>query len=184
MAITLSLIAVFLPIAMMEGIVGRFLKSFGVTMAGTIVVSMLVSFTLTPMLAARWFKQAKEDDHDSPLPTNAGPRGAGGEGAGQAVGGPKNRRPHPNPLPRGEGTAQVAVLSQGERARRRARPAARKGRCSTAPLKASTWSRCGSHSGSVGWSWRSWSAAWPRCQCCSAWFPRTSSRTTTRRSSK
>lgn len=56
MAITISLVAVFLPIAMMEGIVGKFLKSFGITMSGTILVSMLVSFTLTPMLAARWFK--------------------------------------------------------------------------------------------------------------------------------
>ncbi len=64
MAITLSLIAVFLPIAMMEGIVGRFLKSFGVTMAATILVSMLVSFTLTPMLAARWFKKAKEEEDE------------------------------------------------------------------------------------------------------------------------
>jgi HAE1 family hydrophobic/amphiphilic exporter-1 len=61
MAITLSLVAVFLPIAMMEGIVGKFLKSFGVTMAGTILVSMLVSFTLTPMLAARWFKRSADD---------------------------------------------------------------------------------------------------------------------------
>ncbi len=60
MTITLSLVAVFLPIAMMEGIVGRFLRTFGITMAGTIVVSMLVSFTLTPMLASRWFKKAKE----------------------------------------------------------------------------------------------------------------------------
>jgi HAE1 family hydrophobic/amphiphilic exporter-1 len=56
LAITLSLVAVFLPIAMMEGIVGMFLRSFGITMAATIMVSMLVSFTLTPMLAARWFK--------------------------------------------------------------------------------------------------------------------------------
>lgn len=63
LAITLSLVAVFLPIAMMEGIVGRFLKSFGITMAATIMVSMLVSFTLTPMLAARWFKQKKEGSH-------------------------------------------------------------------------------------------------------------------------
>lgn len=62
MAITLSLVAVFLPIAMMEGIVGRFLKSFGITMAATILVSMLVSFTLTPMLAARWFKPAEHKD--------------------------------------------------------------------------------------------------------------------------
>ncbi len=60
MAITISLVAVFLPIAMMEGIVGRFLKAFGVTMSGTIMVSMLVSFTLTPMLAARWFKGSEE----------------------------------------------------------------------------------------------------------------------------
>ena len=61
LAITISLVAVFLPIAMMEGIVGQFLKSFGITMAGAIMVSMLVSFTLTPMLAARWFKgPAKE----------------------------------------------------------------------------------------------------------------------------
>jgi HAE1 family hydrophobic/amphiphilic exporter-1 len=62
MAITLSLVAVFLPIAMMEGIVGRFLKSFGITMAATILVSMLVSFTLTPMLAARWFKRAEPEE--------------------------------------------------------------------------------------------------------------------------
>ncbi len=61
LAITLSLVAVFLPIAMMEGIVGRFLKSFGITMAATILVSMLVSFTLTPMLAARWFKGPAEE---------------------------------------------------------------------------------------------------------------------------
>lgn len=64
MAITLSLIAVFLPIAMMEGIVGRFLKSFGITMAATILVSMLVSFTLTPMLAARWFKKPEEAEEE------------------------------------------------------------------------------------------------------------------------
>ena len=68
MAITLSLVAVFLPIAMMSGIVGRFLKSFGITMAATIMVSMLVSFTLTPMLAARWFKRPD----GSPLPSGEG----------------------------------------------------------------------------------------------------------------
>jgi len=63
-AITVSLVAVFLPIAMMSGIVGRFLKSFGITMAGTILVSMLVSFTLTPMLSARWFKGSSKDKDD------------------------------------------------------------------------------------------------------------------------
>ena len=56
LATTLSLMAVFLPVAFMSGIVGRFLKSFGLTMAFAIVVSLLVSFSLTPMLAARWLK--------------------------------------------------------------------------------------------------------------------------------
>ena len=66
LAITISLVAVFLPIAMMEGIVGRFLTSFGITMAATIMVSMLVSFTLTPMLAARWFKGSAEGVIEAP----------------------------------------------------------------------------------------------------------------------
>ena len=56
LATTLSLVAVFLPVAFMSGIVGRFLKSFGMTMAFSILVSMLVSFTLTPMLSSRWLK--------------------------------------------------------------------------------------------------------------------------------
>ena len=54
LATTLSLVAVFLPVAFMEGIVGRFLASFGLTMSFAIMVSLLVSFTLTPMLTARW----------------------------------------------------------------------------------------------------------------------------------
>ncbi|MEP7012732.1 MAG: efflux RND transporter permease subunit [Acidobacteriota bacterium] len=54
LATTLSLIAVFLPVAFMGGIVGRFMYSFGITMACAIAVSLLVSFTLTPMLCSRW----------------------------------------------------------------------------------------------------------------------------------
>ncbi|MDQ3365058.1 MAG: efflux RND transporter permease subunit [Myxococcota bacterium] len=54
LATTLSLMAVFLPVAFMSGIVGRFLFSFGMTMAFAIGVSMIVAFTLTPMMAARW----------------------------------------------------------------------------------------------------------------------------------
>nr|MBA3502777.1 efflux RND transporter permease subunit [Deltaproteobacteria bacterium] len=53
LATTLSLMAVFLPVAFMSGIVGRFLFSFGMTMAFAIAVSMIVAFTLTPMMAAR-----------------------------------------------------------------------------------------------------------------------------------
>jgi hydrophobe/amphiphile efflux-1 (HAE1) family protein len=56
MATTLSLIAVFLPVAFMRGIAGRFLRSFGLTMAFSIAVSMLVSFTLTPMMSSRWLR--------------------------------------------------------------------------------------------------------------------------------
>ena len=53
LATTLSLMAVFLPVAFMSGIVGRFLYSFGITMAFAIGMSMIVAFTLTPMMAAR-----------------------------------------------------------------------------------------------------------------------------------
>ena len=53
LATTFSLMAVFLPVAFMSGIVGRFLASFGLTMAFAILVSMIVAFTLTPMMAAR-----------------------------------------------------------------------------------------------------------------------------------
>jgi HAE1 family hydrophobic/amphiphilic exporter-1 len=56
LATTLSLIAVFLPIAFVAGIPGRFLASFGITMAFSIAVSLFVSFTLTPMLASQWLR--------------------------------------------------------------------------------------------------------------------------------
>src|SRR4029453_8930826 len=64
LATTLSLIAVFLPVAFMAGIVGRFLKSFGLTMSFAIAVSLLVSFTLTPMLSARCLRPARPVRHD------------------------------------------------------------------------------------------------------------------------
>jgi hydrophobic/amphiphilic exporter-1 (mainly G- bacteria), HAE1 family len=56
LATTLSLVAIFVPVGFMGGIVGRFMKSFGLTMSFAIMVSLLVSFTLTPMLSARWIK--------------------------------------------------------------------------------------------------------------------------------
>ena len=56
LATTLSLLAVFIPVGFMTGIVGRFMSSFGLTAAAAIAVSLIVSFTLTPMLAARWIK--------------------------------------------------------------------------------------------------------------------------------
>jgi hydrophobe/amphiphile efflux-1 (HAE1) family protein len=59
LATTVSLLAVFLPVAFMGGIVGRFLKSFGLTMAFAIAISLFVSFTLTPMLASKWLSKAR-----------------------------------------------------------------------------------------------------------------------------
>ena len=56
LATTLSLIAIFVPVGFMGGIVGRFMTSFGFTMSFAILVSLLVSFTLTPMMAARFIK--------------------------------------------------------------------------------------------------------------------------------
>ncbi|HTJ83591.1 MAG TPA: efflux RND transporter permease subunit [Polyangiaceae bacterium] len=62
LATTLSLMAIFVPIAFMGGIPGRFLASFGLTMAFAIGVSLFVSFTLTPMLSARLLSAS---DHDT-----------------------------------------------------------------------------------------------------------------------
>lgn len=66
LATTLSLMAVFVPIGFMGGIVGRFMSSFGLTSVFAIGVSLIVSFTLTPMMAARlikWKLPAKEDEN-------------------------------------------------------------------------------------------------------------------------
>jgi len=66
MATTLSLLAVFLPVGFMGGIVGRFMSSFGLTSSFAIAVSLLVSFTLTPMLAARLIKRSN-DAEEGPI---------------------------------------------------------------------------------------------------------------------
>ncbi len=60
MATTFSLLAVFVPVGFMGGIVGRFMSSFGLTASFAIAVSLLVSFTLTPMLCSRFVKPAAQ----------------------------------------------------------------------------------------------------------------------------
>lgn len=55
-SISLSLVAVFIPILLMGGIVGRLFREFAVTLSAAILVSMLVSLTTTPMLAATWLR--------------------------------------------------------------------------------------------------------------------------------
>ena len=69
LATTLSLVAIFVPVGFMGGIVGRFMTSFGFTMSFAILVSLLVSFTLTPMLSARWIKMKprREDSEGKPI---------------------------------------------------------------------------------------------------------------------
>ncbi len=86
MATTLSLLAVFIPVGFMTGIVGRFMSSFGLTSAAAIAVSLIVSFTLTPMLAARWIKPPEEllTPEGVPAPTTGA--GAGGDDAGAGEG--------------------------------------------------------------------------------------------------
>jgi HAE1 family hydrophobic/amphiphilic exporter-1 len=71
-ATTLSLLAVFLPVGFMGGIVGRFMSSFGLTSSFAIAVSLLVSFTLTPMLAARLIKRSN-DSEEGPIERHTEP---------------------------------------------------------------------------------------------------------------
>ena len=71
-ATTISLVIVFLPIAFMTGYARRYVNQFGWTMAFSIMVSMLVSFTLTPMLSSKMLKRVerkrgKTDTEDKPV---------------------------------------------------------------------------------------------------------------------
>ena len=54
LATTLSIVAVFLPIGFMGGIIGKFFHEFGITMVAAVLISMFVSFTLDPMLSSVW----------------------------------------------------------------------------------------------------------------------------------
>src|SRR5207244_1779418 len=65
LASTLSLVVIFVPVSFMSSIAGRFLYQFGITGAAAVLVSLLVSFTLTPMMCARMLR-VKEGDggHD------------------------------------------------------------------------------------------------------------------------
>jgi HAE1 family hydrophobic/amphiphilic exporter-1 len=67
MATTLSLVVIFVPVAFMSSISGRFLYQFGLTAAVAVLVSLLVSFTLTPMMSARLLRRedvASGSDHE------------------------------------------------------------------------------------------------------------------------
>jgi multidrug efflux pump len=63
LSMSLSLIAVFIPILLMGGIVGKLFREFAVTLSVAIAVSLLVSLTTTPMLCARFLKSREESRH-------------------------------------------------------------------------------------------------------------------------
>ncbi|MCX7164568.1 MAG: efflux RND transporter permease subunit [Betaproteobacteria bacterium] len=63
LSMTISLIAVFIPVLFMSGIVGRLLHEFAVTICAAILVSGFVSLTLTPMLCSRYLKHAEPEQH-------------------------------------------------------------------------------------------------------------------------
>jgi hydrophobe/amphiphile efflux-1 (HAE1) family protein len=60
MATTFAIVAVFVPIAFMQGIIGRFFLQFGITVAVAVLVSLFVSFTLDPMLSSVWPDPARD----------------------------------------------------------------------------------------------------------------------------
>jgi HAE1 family hydrophobic/amphiphilic exporter-1 len=68
MATTFSIVAVFLPIGFMGGIIGKFFHEFGVTIVAAVLISMFVSFTLDPMLSSIW--------HDPSIEAHGRPVGA------------------------------------------------------------------------------------------------------------
>jgi len=80
-AITLCDVVVFAPIAFMSDIVGQFFRQFGLTVVSATLLSLLVSFTVTPMMASRMLKPRAASSGGSPLPgpgNEAVPRGAFG----------------------------------------------------------------------------------------------------------
>jgi HAE1 family hydrophobic/amphiphilic exporter-1 len=65
MATTFTIVAVFLPVAFMGGIVGRFFFEFGLTVTVAVLVSLFVAFTMTPMLFSRLITRPEEEEHHS-----------------------------------------------------------------------------------------------------------------------
>jgi HAE1 family hydrophobic/amphiphilic exporter-1 len=63
LATTLSLVVIFIPVSFMSSISGRFLYQFGITAAVAVMVSLLVSFTLTPMMSSRMLRRDQLSDH-------------------------------------------------------------------------------------------------------------------------
>ncbi len=65
LATTLTIVAVFLPVAFMDGIVGQFFRQFGLTVSAAVLVSLFVAFTLDPMLSSRFSKPIDHTRRDA-----------------------------------------------------------------------------------------------------------------------
>ncbi|MBX3368248.1 MAG: efflux RND transporter permease subunit [Phycisphaeraceae bacterium] len=63
LATTLSLVVIFVPVSFMSSVAGRFLYQFGITAAVAVLVSLFVSFTLTPMMASKMLRAPKSGSH-------------------------------------------------------------------------------------------------------------------------
>lgn len=63
LATTLTIVAVFLPVGFMGGIIGKFFHQFGLSVTVAVLISMLVSFTLDPMLSSIWYDPHRHGDH-------------------------------------------------------------------------------------------------------------------------
>ncbi len=61
-ASTLTIVAVFLPVALMQGTIGQFFKPFGLTVSAAVIISLLVARTLSPVLAVYWLKSSKREN--------------------------------------------------------------------------------------------------------------------------
>ncbi len=70
-----SLIAVFIPILLMGGIVGRIFREFAITLSVAVAISMVVSLTTTPMMCAKLLKPARQDDASTTGSTAPAKRG-------------------------------------------------------------------------------------------------------------
>ena len=62
-SISISLIAVFIPLLLMGGIIGRLFREFAITLSAAILVSMVISLTTTPMMCSRVLKHQKDVKH-------------------------------------------------------------------------------------------------------------------------
>jgi multidrug efflux pump len=105
LTMSLSLIAVFIPILLMGGIVGRLFQEFAVTLSAAVMVSLLVSLTTTPMLCALWLRPL--DNTVDLVNTKPSPTGEGWVRGNQNKEKSLFKSPHPSLLPEVEGVRDL-----------------------------------------------------------------------------